>query len=194
MFDELSSELGKILMQLSHLEDQRPEEVPPVHEVLRIGLVILDAETQFMIGHGSEALGKLLVLQLNMSTDKRLETTKDLGRNDYFTCYQKVRLSIVNMHIRQHQWTNAVAELKKILQDVSNMKETMETTTIQFQVLLLCKMARLFVHTGDIPAGEKYFEFAKNILRNNGETGQVFCCVEAVLERLYFADISTILI
>jgi Leucine-rich repeat (LRR) protein len=174
MFDELSSELGKALSQISHLQDESGSDsiLSAQRDCIRIALTILFAETQFMIGHGNEALAQLYVLRL---TQERAGAQSTEGRK----WIMKLGLSVVNMLLRQHQWTNAISELKELLSAFK--KSELEYSSAHrccYEVLMLCKLARVMLHVGAAADGEHYIEIAQQIMQCSLTTGDLALVVE----------------
>jgi len=176
MFDELSSEVGKALSQLAHLQESTTDAVMNLQrDYLRIALTILFSETQFMIGHGHEALAQLYVLRL---TQERSEVQTAEGSK----WIMKLGLSVVNMLMRQHQWTNAIAELKDLLRSFRTSK-TEEKSPLYccYEVLLLCKLARVMLHVGAVADGERYLDLARQMMQSSGGAGDLTAFIEDYL-------------
>ena len=114
-----------------------------------------------MIGHGNEALGQLLVLRFSVKQKANIGSDKTL-----VVWNHKLSLSIVNMLLRQHQWSNAINELKVQFASLvsAHRLETGKNTSLRFEVLYLCKIARVMIHIGDLIAGERYLDFAKETM------------------------------
>lgn len=141
-------------------------------------MTILLAETQLTTGHGNEALGHLLVRRL---TNRQQEPVD----KQMIAWNQKLTLSIVNMFLRQHQWSNALAELKSILTDLKTSSFSVGIVEILdegalYEVLLLCKLARVEIHIGDIISAERYLQFAKEAMIRAG-SGTLCSSVEDYL-------------
>lgn len=169
MFDELSSELGKALSQISHLQDESGPDLTLniQRDYIRVALTILFAETQFMIGHGNEALAQLYVLRL---TQERAGVQSTEGRK----WIMKLGLSVVNMLLRQHQWTNAISELKELFCTFKKTEsEDSSSHRCCYEVLLLCKLARVMLHVGAVADGEHYLEMAHQTMQRSLATGDL---------------------
>ena len=179
MFDDLTPEITKLMVHLSYLEDEDGREIPatPDHFALRIGLIMIDAETQFTIGHGSEALGKLLIQRLtlkNCSNNKENEKAA-VSNATRRVWNMKLTLSIINMLIRQREWTNAINEMKSLLEEIRNDKKSLDgndriDATSNYEILLSCKITRVLIHMGDIHTGEQYLEMAKKAFNSKGKS------------------------
>jgi len=162
MFDEICNDVGIILSNWDKIIPTSLQISSDIFnrnkEDFRISLTILYSETQFMIGHGNESLGQLYVLRLYLSK----KNTKGISYQSIWEF--KLSISIINMLIKQHQWNNAIEEIKNAIIALQSKNNVSENQLCE--IALLCKLARTYIHIGNILQAENYLEIAKKSMEN----------------------------
>ena len=180
-FDELQQESEVVLKDVQQRWAQWGLWPRPAYGQLRL----LSAEIRSMMGTGEECLEELVLLHDALS-EQLTSDSNALHNKEILRLKWRAKAAVIGVAVKLRHWVIASAQLLSLLDEVRSKAQVVsiagdnrsdnsgETAALldlkRDEVILLCRLARLYLHQGALQQGRSYCAQAMDLLTTSSLT------------------------